>query len=148
MSDKARDIAGGILAVTLLAILMFQHSTTVPSEPEEDPGRSISLSRAGLQAISSSNSEPVALKTAVELLEEAAKIDPQDPVALFGLGWALHLQGNKGLALERYNSAIKELDELTKFSLINRSLIREEQGDLEGALQDINSALRIAPDLP
>ncbi len=108
----------------------------------------MSLSRAGLEAVIASNSNPAGLGTAIQLLEEATRIDPKDPVALFGLGWALHLKGNKAEALERYNSGIGELNELTKFSLLNRSLIREEQGDFKGALDDLSAALRIAPGLP
>jgi tetratricopeptide (TPR) repeat protein len=148
MSDKARNVLGGSIAVILVGILCFNYFQTVAMPPEDEPGGSISLSRAGLAAISASNSDPVALKTATQLLDEAVRIDPKDPVALFGLGWALHLQQNKPLALERYNSAISELNELTKFSLLNRSLIREEQGDLQGALDDITSALGLAPELP
>jgi len=105
-----------------------------------------SYSRSGVTQVGAAQGDRVRLAEAVQTLHEALRMDPKDPLALFGMAWALQLSGFSAEAREYYGKALAELNDLTKFVHYNLTFILERQGDKASALREVNEALRLAPD--
>lgn len=81
---------------------------TVPSGPgfvELLPSASGDAKR-GLDAMARADKDPKALEEALTALETAAKADPKDSAAAFGLGWALQVKQDYAGAEREYRRAL------------------------------------------
>lgn len=135
-----RAIIVGIISACCILILLYHEARQKPLGP------SYSYARQGLNQVAAAQKNPAGLNGAVEILYEALRMDPKDPLALFGLAWALHLRGADEEAYRHYQKTLEQLNELGKFIHYNLSFILEKRGDLPGALQELDEALRFAPD--
>ena len=77
-------------------------------------------------------------------LEEAARIDPQDPAAWDALGVACAGVRDVAAAREALDRALT-LDPRRAGTLANRASLRSDLGDLEGALADLDQAIALDP---
>jgi tetratricopeptide (TPR) repeat protein len=138
-----RNIFAVVLAIGLLATLyVYRFPSTVA---EDDAAPPTSPVRQGLALVSAAGSDPQALKSAQEFFLATLSVDPKDPVALFGLGWASQLLNDAAEASRRYEQAESELREVLGFTLFNQSFLQEQSGDIERALESVLMAQEINP---
>jgi len=77
--------------------------------------------------------------------QRAVSLNPKDSEALSNLATTFMESGNLPQALVLYNKAIEE--SATRATLfLNRSIVRERLGDVDGTLSDLATAARLAPD--
>src|SRR3954470_23445516 len=62
--------------------------------------------KRGLDAMTRAEQDPKALEEALTALETAAKADPKDSAAAFGLGWALQVKQDYAGAEREYRRAL------------------------------------------
>jgi len=82
---------------------------------------------------------------AVEQLNLALEIEPQDPAALRTLGVAYEKQGRLDLAVGKYRSALKANPD-NKYAHYNLGIALEKQGEPQAALAEFAAALRLDPE--
>jgi Flp pilus assembly protein TadD len=71
--------------------------------------------------------------------------DPEDPRALYGLGWTYHLAGESGPAQDAFTQLVRFHPDN---ALGHRGLgsVRMARGDLPGAREALQTAVKLAPD--
>ena len=84
---------------------------------------------------------------AVADLERAARLAPRNPHVLRYLGLALAAKGQTRRALAQLDAAIRVEPKTSVAVRLDRARLRGEQGDAEGALSDLDEAVRTAPRL-
>ncbi len=100
-----------------IGVLLLADYSQRPSTP------SFSYARRGLNLVAVAGKDSTKLQEATQVLREALQQDKDDPLALFGLGWALQLQGLPQDALPYYLQAITQLSQLKGFAEHNLSLL-------------------------
>lgn len=108
-------------SLVAVLILLYHDSRQKPVPP------SFSYARYGLNKVAEGKNDPSKLQEAIELLYEALRMDPKDPLALFGMGWALQLKGADSEAVDYYEQALDQLDELRGYTTHNLNLIDEKE---------------------
>ncbi|MEZ6184746.1 MAG: hypothetical protein R3F62_07015 [Planctomycetota bacterium] len=84
---------------------------------------------------------------ALRVSARAVELAPEDPAALAARGGALSAAHRDAEALIAYDSAL-ERDPRNRSFLIDRALVRGQLGDLDGHLQDLESAAVLPLDTP
>ena len=108
-------------------------------------GPAYSYARRGFEQMTQAVGNEKMIENAMESLYEALRMDPKDPLALFGMGWALQSKGWGQQAEEYYAKALVESDGIKKFSHLNLSLILQSKEDFRGAIDQLDRALTIEP---
>ncbi len=140
---KSRNLIAFILACGLLSVMFIFHAEQQADTVEKN---SNSSARKCLGLVDRSIKEPALRSVARGCLEDLRQRDDKDPVMLFGLGWISQLQGANAAAEKYYAGTIKELAELEQFTHYNLSFIKEQRGDISGALEQVRAAIRVSPD--
>jgi len=76
---------------------------------------------------------------AINVLNEAAKIDPANPLIFYNIGVAQHFSNDLGAAEDSYSKALS-LDNRLSFVYYNRGLVRRDRGNLRDAVADLQIA--------
>lgn len=130
------------LCLGSVSVLSWRYATVTPAPP------AYSHARTGLLAVGQAGTDRNKLAAAVADLHEALRLDAEDPVAHFGMGWALQLSGDGEQAKVHYHQAMAQMDPLGCYARYNLALLHEEDGDLAGALRLVDEVLRVNADFP
>jgi tetratricopeptide (TPR) repeat protein len=84
---------------------------------------------------------------AAKLFAEALEVQPDNPVLLFGAGFAAHLQGQPKEATTKLRRALEIAPDLTPASIV-LGQIEYSNGDISQAISTYEKALRHAPNDP
>ena len=118
-------ILSSCVAVLVLLLHDSRQQPTVPS---------FSYARQGLDLVAAAGTNPEKLQEAVDTLYEALRMDKRDPLALFGMGWALQLRGFNDEARNYYLQARAQIDELKQFTEHNISLLTPQVPVTQGLI--------------
>jgi tetratricopeptide (TPR) repeat protein len=105
----------------------------------------INSARKGKDQVAAAKKDQKLLAEAMITLTEALKANSDDPVALFAMGWALQGQGRPTESAQHYRRALEKAQEIVALSNFNLSFITEANGDLAGALRQVEEALKNSP---
>ena len=86
-----------------------------------------SQARQGLNLVANANGDSTILNEAISVLEQALQLDKDDPLVLFGLGWAHQLLNQNQRAEKYYSLARLQLQELNGYIDHNMKLISESK---------------------
>ena len=81
---------------------------------------------------------------AIASLDEAIRLDPNDPLAFNNRGWNWWSKGDGNRAIADYTEAIR-LDPRSALTYGNRAAVRHARKEFEKALDDLNEAIRLDP---
>lgn len=126
---------------SLLIIAMLRQHYAGPQKNEVSKTVLVSQARQGLQEMGNISKDPKALERAISNFMNALQSDPNDPIALFGLGWARQTKGDNQEAERIYSQALIQNNEICKYTHFNLSLILEKNGDLTAALNHAKMAI-------
>jgi tetratricopeptide (TPR) repeat protein len=138
-----RSVAAGALGLVLVGVLAW-----ADARQRAPVGTPFSYALRGMNAVSGARGDKAVLQAAVKDLEEALRQDPQDPTALFAMGWALHSLGSPELAEPYYLRAGQRLAALQSPTQYNLALLRMDRGDAAGCLLEVNALLARDPVFP
>ena len=84
------------------------------------------------------------IKGALECLDEAIKLSPNNPQLYLNRGFVKHVTRDYASALQDYNKAI-EINPNFAFGYNNRGVLKVATGDIDGALADYEKAISLNP---
>src|SRR5436190_1594184 len=104
----SRTLVAYCASVVCIAFLLYRDGA------QNSPAAStvINSARKGKEQVAAANKDPKLLEEAVLTLREALKANPDDPVALFAMGWALQGQGHAAESGEHYRKALEKAREI------------------------------------
>ena len=132
-----------IAGILIICLLRFRYATPEDKTVSDITGQS--FARMGMQEMNNISKDRESIKKAITNFNRALKLDPQDQLALFGLGWALQSEGKDSAAEELYLQAVAQNKEICKYLHFNLSLIKEKNNDLVSAIEENRSALACEP---
>ncbi len=109
---------------------------------EAYPGRAEPLSRLANLLLSAATKDP---QRVVDLMEQAVKLEPNNPGYLYNLGWIYDQIGDKAKSTELYQRAI-QASALSFEAMNNLALIYGEAGQPDRALPLLEKAIQTDPE--
>lgn len=146
LASNLRNSAALCLSILLVAALLWSNAAQNVSPQVGVTPPAQSYAQKGKSQVGSARRDPKLLEAALATLREALRLDPNDPVALFGMGWALQEQGKDLESLGHYERAIHESRTIIGLSRYNASFVAERRGDIALAVSQLKEAVAALPD--
>lgn len=145
--SKIRLIAPLVLVLVVVSFawraVQSNDAETMTTSGEVDTAAVEKASQLVMQSVSLIENEDYS--EALSLLDEAAKMNPSNPIVFYNMGVAQHFSGDIEAAEASYTKSLS-IDNRVSSSYYNRGLIRRDKGLLREAAADLEIAAALSRD--